>query len=224
VSRDLHVDTAEEFAKPKLWLIYLVELLFDSGPFRIWTGWGALTIGEGAAAGIIAWDDGTPWDDGTGWDDSASTPASGIVWTGVGDLGSISRIDQTADGRAVGLELALGLNDRASFGMPSEVIDYALEEPFQGRPGRVYVAAVTEQLEIIGEIVQVEDGFIDQISTIEGTQNGVRLTLERAAFDDDRAQNRRFTSEYQKSVYAGDTFFDRLASATQPQTILWGRA
>ena len=217
MSRDINASTQAEFEKPRLCPIFMVELIFDDGPFRMWTGWGELRWG---AAGT-AWSDGTNWSDGTAWTDSETSLS---VWYGAGEIGTIGRIEETIEGRAVGLDMSVGLTNQAGSGLPMEVIDYALSEDYQGRTGRVYFAALSDQGQLFGEPLLVFEGFMDQLSIVAGTQNGIRLTLESKAYTNELAANRRYTDEDQQSRYPGDRFNSYAGSLGTIREIPWGRA
>src|SRR3712207_4357969 len=89
--------TAEQLAP-----ILLVELQFRSGTARFWSGVGELLWGSGAAIG--AFSDSTLFSDGTGFSDSGGAVTR---WHGTGTLGAVAAIEETAELRAVGVELLL---------------------------------------------------------------------------------------------------------------------
>ena len=77
---------------------YAVELFFDTDTVRVWTGYGDITI----------------------------TSGSGQTYNGIGDLLSISEVQESQDISAKGINLTLS-------GIPSNLLSHALNTPYQGR-------------------------------------------------------------------------------------------
>lgn len=177
MARDLHVDTAAEVQEEKLKPIAMVELEFDSGMFRVWSGIGPLS-----------------------WD--------GKVFEGVGTLGEIGPIEETIELRAVGANLTLS-------GIPGDVLAKANAESWQGRPARIYFAALESTSagrSFVGEPKQLFEGFMDQMNLIEGEQAAIQLACESTAIDHERTRARRYTSEDLRAANPGDAFADQVAA------------
>lgn len=204
--REIDVDTGAEFEAPRLSPILMVQLSFDSGNFRVWTGWGTLLWGEGDA-----FTDHTDFSDGTGWTDTITAE-----WYGVGDLGFVGEIEETTEVRAVGVEIGLS-------GIPTEVLDIALAENWQGRPGYIYLAVLDDQGQLIGEpLLLLGEAQMDQMKLTEGLKAAISLTLESEMIDLERTKARRFTPEQQKSQFPEDLGLDQVA-ALMGIEIKWGR-
>lgn len=204
--REIDVDTGAEFEAPRLAPIIMVQLSFDSGNFRVWTGWGTLLWGEGDA-----FTDHTDFSDGTGWTDTITAE-----WYGVGDLGFVGEIEETTEVRAVGVEIGLS-------GIPTEVLDIALAESWQGRPGYIYLAVLDDQGQIVGEpLLLIGEAQMDQMKLTEGLKAAISLTLESEMIDLERTKARRFTPEQQRSEFPDDAGLDQV-SRLQGIEIKWGR-
>lgn len=204
-------DTAVEAAR--LAPIALVQLRFDArewtdprwwGAFRVWTGIGELRWGD-----EYAFDDYTIFGDGTGWEDEEA------IWYGSGDIGTISPIEETTELRAVGVTLGLS-------GIPTDVLDIALAEEWQGRPGAIWFAALTDQGVLVGEPLKVFEGLMDMMALTEGKEAQIQLTLESELIDLERTRARRYTPGDQRSRFPDDAFFDQV-SAQPGREVKWGR-
>lgn len=204
--REIDVDTGAEFEAPRLSPILLVKLLFDSGAFRVWTGWGTLLWGPGDA-----FTDHTDFSDGTGWTDSITAE-----WYGIGDLGFVGEIEETTEVRAVGVEIGLS-------GIRTEVLDIALAENWQGRPGYIYLGVLDSSGQLVGEPLELlGEAQMDQMKLTEGMKAAISLTLESEMIDLERTRARRYTPEQQRSLFVGDAGLDQVSSL-QDIEIRWGR-
>lgn len=219
------VEAASE--APKLSPIALVHLDFDSGPFRMWTGWGPLVWGTTETL--------TPFQrmipggggiDETTGDETIIPGSLGIdqdaysltdnIWYGAGNLGSIGAIGETTEIKAVGMELALS-------GIPTEVLDIALQEDWQNRPAYVYLGILDSQGQIDGEPALIFFGKMDRMAMVEGRETAITLSCESEMIDLERNRVRRYTPDDQRSVYESDAFCDAVA-ALQEVDVHWGTA
>lgn len=165
---------------------YLVEMIFDSAPLRVWSGRGDLT-----------------------W--------SGRTFTGTGDFGGISEIEESGKVAANGIELSLT-------GIPSGMISLALAEPYRGR--RVYVRLAffdTTTWTLIADPVAVFAGRMDTMRIKDSGETAtIALSCESKLIDMQRARERRYTYEDQVELFAGDKGFEYVAGL-QEQELFWGR-
>ena len=103
-------------------------------------------------------------------------------------------------------------------GMSGTVISLALQEPYQRRVCRVYFGDAS-----VTDVVEVFTGRLNKMTIEDSAETGtVSVLVDSKMVEADRSSNRRYTSESQKSRYAGDTFFDYVASI-QDAEISWGR-
>jgi hypothetical protein len=184
---------------------FALELQFDSGPLRLWTGVGTLVF-------------------------------EGVSYTGTGNLLDVSSIEETTEIAVRGATITLS-------GMPSEVISLALQSPYQGRVCKIYFGMFSRgylqkedggyilledggkiQLELQETgLTQIFSGYMDEMNIDEGPDYGtVELKVENKLIDLERARTRRYTSEYQKSVYPGDLGLEFVESL-QDKKVVWGR-
>ena len=207
MSRDLSSNTIDNISQDVVYPFFAVELKFDGdNVLRLWTGQGTLVL-----------------DDGTNW-------------VGTGNLLNISAIEETSELAVKGATLTLN-------GVPSEVLSLALSEPYQGRVCNIYFGTFSQGsiLQESSSYILLQDGsrinletgdkgfneifsgYMDQMNIEEsGETSTIQLLVENKLVDLERARVARFTSGYQKSIYAGDLGLDFLEDLQDKQTS-WGR-
>lgn len=162
---------------------FAIEMIFDSGPLRLWTGVGEATI-------------------------------DGNSYTGTGNLLDVSSVEETTEIAVRGATITLS-------GMPTEVISLALQSPYQGRVCNIYFGI--RDGNTYSNLTQIFSGYMDEMNIDEGPDYGtIELKVENKLIDLERARTRRYTSEYQKSVYPGDLGLDFVESL-QDKKVVWGR-
>ena len=208
MSRDLSQVTIENLEDDVVYPFFAVELLFDGdNTLRMWTGVGTLTLEDGTE------------------------------WVGTGNLLNVSAIEETAEMAVKGATITLS-------GVPSELLSLALSEPYQGRVCNIYFGtfSVGKLLQEDGAFILFEDGskillqtgstgfnqlfsgYMDQMNIADGGDTAtVELMVENRLIDLERARVARFTSGYQKSIYAGDLGLD-FVEDLQDKDIVWGRS
>ena len=207
MSRDLSTNTIDNISQDVVYPFFATELRFDGdNTLRLWTGQGTLVL-----------------DDGTSW-------------VGTGNLLNISAIEETSELAVKGATLTLS-------GVPSEVLSLALSEPYQGRVCNIYFGTFSQGslLQESSSYILLQDGsrinletgdkgfneifsgYMDQMNIEEsGETSTIQLLVENKLVDLERARVARFTSGYQKSIYAGDLGLDFLEDLQDKQTS-WGR-
>jgi hypothetical protein len=204
-TRDISTAIQNNLEDDVVYPFFAIELEFDSGPLRLWTGVGTLVF-------------------------------EGVSYTGTGNLLDVSSIEETTEIAVRGATITLS-------GMPSEVISLALQSPYQGRVCKIYFGMFSKGslqkeddtyilLEDGGKIrlelqetglTQIFSGYMDEMNIDEGPDYGtIELKVENKLIDLERARTRRYTSEYQKSVYPGDLGLDFVESL-QDKKVVWGR-
>ena len=207
MSRDLSTNTIDNISQDVVYPFFATELKFDGdNVLRLWTGQGTLVL-----------------DDGTSW-------------VGTGNLLNISAIEETSELAVKGATLTLS-------GVPSEVLSLALSEPYQGRVCNIYFGTFSQGsiLQESSSYILLQDGsrinletgdkgfneifsgYMDQMNIEEsGETSTIQLLVENKLVDLERARVARFTSGYQKSIYAGDLGLD-FVEDLQDKQIPWGR-
>ncbi len=164
----------------------LVEIIFDSGPLRLWTGLGPLTAFGNVFTG------------------------SGRV----GSIEPIRETQETvASGIEMSL-LIMPTSDQPD--AVDSILNIALSETYQGRPVTIWQAQVDHTADpptLIGDPFVRFKGFLDIMQDSETPGAAViNVTAENRLIDLERARRRTYTPEDQKASHAGDTFFDEVAA------------
>ena len=207
MSRDLSDNTIDNISQDVVYPFFATELKFDGdNTLRLWTGQGTLVLEDGTS------------------------------WVGTGNLLDISAIEETSELAVKGATLTLS-------GVPSEVLSLALSEPYQGRVCNIYFGTFSQGsiLQESASYILLQDGsrinlettdkgfneifsgYMDQMNIEEsGETSTIQLLVENKLVDLERARVARFTSGYQKSIYAGDLGLD-FVEDLQDKQISWGR-
>jgi hypothetical protein len=146
------------------------------------------------------------------WTGYGNRQIEGNTYTGAGSLLSISGLDEVADLSAQSITVTLS-------GIDQTALALALAEPYQRRRLRVLFGVVNSTTSV--------ELFSGQMNTMtiedSGTTSTISILVDSKLVELERASNRRYTSESQKSRHAGDTFFDYVAKL-QDRQLVWGRA
>jgi len=208
MSRNLNLSTISDINKDTVNPFFAAELQFDGNNLiRMWTGQGTLVLADGSQ------------------------------WVGLGQLLSISAIEETSEMAVKGATLTLS-------GVPQSLLSLALSNPYQGRVCRIYFGTFT-----IGQLLQqsssyillqdgsridlqsgaessfseIFSGYMDQMNVDEGPESStIELTVENKLIDLERARTARFTNFYQKSVYPNDKGLE-FVEDLQDRQIPWGK-
>lgn len=160
------------------------------GDVRVWSGVGDLS-----------------WDSGEGY--------GAQVFTGIGNFGGVSPVQETADLQAAGVNFTLS-------GVPSAMLATILGQIRYGRPARLWFGAFdTTTGALITSPYPMFSGRTDVPTIDEGAETSViQLSAESALIDLDRPRVRRYTPEDQHLDDAADQGFDYVASLQDAQ-IVW---
>jgi len=128
------------------------------------------------------------------------------TWQGVGNLGSVDAVRETAEIRAEGINLSLS-------GIPSDIVSKVLTEARTGKPVNVWLGLLTSAGTVIADPIDYFQGRMD-VPTIEdaGDTSVVRITAESRLISLERPRIRRYTDEDQQSEYSGDKGFEHAAT------------
>ena len=141
---------------------------------------------------------------------------SGVVWTGSGDLGAVSPIDETTTVGAASLSFTLS-------GVPSDLIALSLGDAYRQKKCKLWLAAVNGAGVIQGAY-QIFGGRMDVMKIADnGTTSTITLTAENQLIDLGRARDLRYTDEEQQRLFPGDRGLEYVAKLSE-QPIYWGIA
>lgn len=206
MSRDLSNITIESISEDVVYPFFATELRFVDNIIRMWTGQGTLVLEDGTE------------------------------WIGLGQLLSISSIEETSEMAVKGATITLS-------GIPSELLSLALSTPYQGRIAKIYFGTFQQGsiLQETGNYILLEgggrinlesmstgfnelfSGYMDQMNIEEaGDTATIEMAVENKLIDLERARVARFTSGYQKSIYPDDDGLNFIEDL-QDKKIPWGR-
>ena len=207
MSRDLTPSTIENLSEDIVYPFFATELRFDgNNTIRMWTGQGTLVLSDGTE------------------------------WVGLGQLLDISAIEETSEMAVKGATITLS-------GIPQTLLSLALAEPYQGRVCNIYFGTFVQGSILLesssyillqdGSKINLEEeqtnfnelfsGYMDQMNIEESADTcTISLAVENKLVDLERARTARFTSGYQKSIYAGDLGLDFIEDL-QDKNIVWGK-
>lgn len=181
MSRTVPSSLLSALAQPEVEPFYAVEMLFDSGAVRLWTGYGDRTINS-------------------------------ETYVAAGNLVNIEGLGEVSDLSARAITVTLS-------GISQELVSMALQEAYQRRTCRVYFGVVG-----VSDVIEVFSGLLNTMSIEDsGDSSVISVTVDSKLVETEKASNRRYTSENQKSRHPTDTFFDYV-SAIQDADIVWGRS
>ena len=151
------------------------------------------------------------------WSGFGDLTFNGKNYLGVGNLLSISAVDESTDLTATGASIVLS-------GIQSTLLAIARDEDYQGRPITIYLGALDDTGDLIASPTVLFSGFMDVMTIAEaGETSTISVTAENKLIAFDRSYVRRYTAEDQKIDYPNDMGFEFVAKIAD-QEIIWGRA
>jgi len=139
-----------------------------------------------------------------------------VSYTGLGDLLSISPVEETSDISAKGISVSLT-------GIKDQFLDVALTHEYQGRPITVRLGAFDDTGSLIADPAIIFSGFMDTMIIAEsGEYSTITVSAENKLIAFERTRVRRYTAEDQKIDYPTDKGFEFVTSIVEKE-ILWGR-
>ncbi|MEN6375555.1 MAG: hypothetical protein ABFD75_12375 [Smithella sp.] len=140
---------------------------------------------------------------------------AGNVWTGCGNLGSISAVEEGTDLQMYGITLTLS-------GIESRYVAACLNSEYSGRNGTIWLAPLDANYQILANPVIVFKGKMDTMPMKLGKEAAIQVTIESALMQWERGKSRVFGNDDQQSEYAGDLGFEYVAQCVE-QEIYFGR-
>lgn len=148
------------------------------------------------------------------WSGYGDLTFDGDVYTGSGEYGGISPIEETAKTKAAGVNLTLT-------GIPLSIISLALTEDYQGREAKVYLGALDSSGVLVVDPFLVFQGYMDTMDMTEsGETANFSLAVENKLIALERPNRHLWTSARQKLDYPTDKGFD-LVTELQDKEVKW---
>lgn len=148
-----------------------------------------------------------------------STPYSltfgGDTYLGVGNLGSISGVQEGADIQARGIELTLS-------GIPPELVAIALDEPYQGRPLSAWIGFLDDNHSLIVDPVKLGTWKMDTMDIKVGKVATISVKAESRLANWNRPKIKRYTNEEQQKIYPTDKGLEFVPEMAEKE-LIWGK-
>jgi hypothetical protein len=149
------------------------------------------------------------------WSGIGTKSWGGNDYTGLGHLGTVAPIEETADVRANGVSFQLS-------GVPSALIATVLGDNYQGRTVKLWLGFLDSADAIIADPYLIFAGRMDNVEIDEGPETAViRVQAESRLIDLQRSRERRYTHEDQQIDFPGDLGLEYMATA-QSTPFMWG--
>jgi hypothetical protein len=142
---------------------------------------------------------------------------NGQQWMGLGQLGSISTVEESSELAATNVTFTLS-------SIPQELIQDALSEVRQGNPVQLWFGTLGDNNNVLADPLQIFAGRMDTPTIDEGTDTGtISISVENRLIDLNRARERRYTNQDQQIDHPGDLGFQYVQSIQQWNGT-WGKA
>ena len=141
----------------------------------------------------------------------------GQNWLGVGDLGSISQVQEGIEVSPYAITLTLS-------GLDATISGAALTEDYFMHPVTVYMGVLDADDALIADPTQIWAGFMDQMNVSLGSDGGdaIQLIAESELSRFDVSRNLMYTNAAQQERYSGDLFFSHIHKV-QGAKFDWGK-
>jgi hypothetical protein len=185
---------------------FVIELLFDSAPLRLWTGVGTLVFegvtytGTGSLLDVSSIEETS----------EIAVRGATITLSGINSEVISLALQSPYQGRVCNISFGLFargnlLQEDGAFILLEDGSKIPLES---GETG----------------LTQIFSGYMDEMNIDEGAElSTIQLKVENRLIDLERARVRRYSSGYQKSAFPGDKGFD-FVEDLQDKEIVWGRS
>lgn len=141
--------------------------------------------------------------------------SSDETFTGVGQFGSVSVINESADLKASGIQCMLS-------GIPTTHISNALSEDYSGRTAKLYIGFLNASRVLVADPMVIFAGRIDAMDIQIGKTASVSVSIESKLVDWERARIRRYTNEDQRNLYSTDEFCEFVVQTVEKE-LVWGQ-
>jgi len=153
------------------------------------------------------------------WTGLGEATISSETYTGLGNLIGVSRVEESEELKATGIELSLS-------GVPSSLLGTMLTDSYQGSPVTVFMGFLSENSTgdtIIADPFTIYKGQADTMNIADGgSELVVSLKVENRIIALEERRNRRYTEEDQKIDQSSDDSL-RFIAGLQSKEISWGR-
>lgn len=189
MARDITSDFNTAIKSTVVQPIFAIELEFSDGTLRFWNGYGSITMTAGG---------------------------SSKVFTGTGDLLSISPVEESSTLQMNGISVALT-------GIKSSLVSSALSAQYTNRDAALYMGLYNASGSVIADVYTLFKGKMDVLNITEQADTAtITLNIESRLVSFEQPLNRMLTLEDQQVDYSSDLGFEFI-SDLQDKEIIWGK-
>jgi hypothetical protein len=151
------------------------------------------------------------------WSGIGTLNWNGQQWIGLGQLGTISAVEESSELAAVNVTFTLT-------GIPQDLIQDALNEVRQGNPVQLWFGTLGDDNNVLADPLQIFAGRMDTPTIDEGAATStISISVENRLIDLNRARERRYTNQDQQIDHPGDLGF-QYVQFIQTWNGTWGKA
>ena len=189
MARDITSDFNTAIKSTVVQPIFAIELEFSDGTLRFWNGYGSITMTAGG---------------------------SSKVFTGTGDLLSISPVEESSTLQMNGISVALT-------GIKSSLVSTALSAQYTNRDAALYMGLYNASGSVIADVYTLFKGKMDVLNITEQADTAtITLNIESRLVSFEQPLNRMLTLEDQQVDYSSDLGFEFIPDL-QDKEIIWGK-
>ena len=149
------------------------------------------------------------------WSGVGNLSWDSLTWTGTGNFGGISAIEEARGVEAPGVQLSLS-------GIPSAMLALALTDTYQGRAVKVWQALFDASSVLIADPALVFSGYMDVMEIADAGETGaITVACVGRNAELGRTRELRYTNQEQQRLFAGDRGLEYVA-ALQNKPLSWG--
>jgi hypothetical protein len=151
------------------------------------------------------------------WSGIGNLQWNGQTWLGLGQLGTISAIEESSEIKATNVTFTLA-------GISQEDIRHALVQVRQGSPVKLWFGCLGDNNNVLADPLQIFAGRMDVPTIDEGTQTAtISIAVENRLIDLNRSRERRYTDQDQQIDHPGDLGM-QYVQLIQNWNGTWGKA
>jgi len=149
------------------------------------------------------------------WSGVGSIDWNGETWSGLGELGKISPVEETTDLRIAGMIYELS-------GVAPDLIAVSMDKgEYRRRRDCAWIGFTTDDMRtVVVDPYQFWDGRLDKMTVQDGPTATIQVSSEHHLADLERSRARRYTDADQKAAYPDDKGLEFI-EAIQDQTLEW---
>jgi len=137
------------------------------------------------------------------------------TWLGLGNVGEVNTIAESADRRRNGVNMTLS-------GVDVDTLNMALIEDYQGQSAKIWQVYFNADLSIIADPVLIFAGHMDTLKVVDGARVGsLSLACESREQLLEKSSRSLLTDQEQQRLHPGDLGL-AFINALQSKPILWG--